>query len=243
MQARRILPSDGPRAGGNVIDFVALMENLSAYDAARRVDELFPAIANPVGGIPSSAIVAPPLIAIPAEGARTNVPLGFALKDIDHGHPMIRERSISVETARRFGIGFFAGKGTMTNRIVFPLKENGRLIGYAGRTTLQVSPDNPKWLIGKGIKKTFVYNLERCDPAKPLILVESLWGPPFFHEKGLQAAALMGLDLSSEQELSLDPFRVITHALDNDRFGIEQSVRIRTRLKVKHKVVNARLIE
>ena len=80
---------NGNRAGGNLIDFVALMENLSVYDAARRLDELFPAIASPAGGNPSSAIVAPPVIVVPAEGTRTNVPLGFALKDVDHGHPMI----------------------------------------------------------------------------------------------------------------------------------------------------------
>jgi hypothetical protein len=30
------------RAGGNVIDFVAVMEQCSAYAAAKRIDELFP---------------------------------------------------------------------------------------------------------------------------------------------------------------------------------------------------------
>lgn len=34
---------NGQRAGGNVIDFVALMEQCSAYAAAKRIDELFPA--------------------------------------------------------------------------------------------------------------------------------------------------------------------------------------------------------
>src|ERR1035438_5431942 len=33
---------NGNRAGGNVIDFVSLMEQCSAYAAAKRVDEMFP---------------------------------------------------------------------------------------------------------------------------------------------------------------------------------------------------------
>src|ERR1700691_6081607 len=34
---------NGHRAGGNVIDFVSVMEQCSAYAAAKRIDELFPA--------------------------------------------------------------------------------------------------------------------------------------------------------------------------------------------------------
>ena len=156
---------------------------------------------------------------------------------------MIQERGISIETARLFGIGFFPGKGSMSGRIVFPLHENGELVGYAGRTTLPVSDTNAKWLIGKGLKKTFLYGLERCDPAKPLILVESFWGPPFFYEKGLQAASLMGAELVELQERCLATFPVIMVALDNDPPGIEKAAHIRERLKGKHRVLKAKLIE
>ena len=34
---------NGERAGGNLIDFVAVMEHCSIYAAAQRIDELFPA--------------------------------------------------------------------------------------------------------------------------------------------------------------------------------------------------------
>jgi hypothetical protein len=171
-----------------------------------------------------------------------NEPLGFALKDVNPAHPIIRGRGISVETARLFGIGFFPGKGSMAGRVVFPLYEKGELIGYAGRTTLPVSDTNAKWLIGKGLKKTFLYGLERCDPAKPLILVESFWGPPFFYEKGLQAS-LMGSELTEAQQRCLYPFPVITIALDDDPTGIEKAACIRERLKGDHKVLKARLVE
>jgi DNA primase len=241
---------NGRRAGGNVIDFVAAMENLSVYAAAARIDGMFPATGNPA--ISNTAIGAgsahqqtDAAAGNPAESETDtgNKPLGFALKDVNPAHPMIQERGISIETARLFGIGFFPGKGTMAGRIVFPLHENGDLIGYAGRTTLPVSDTKAKWLIGKGLRKTFLYGLERCDPAKPLILVESFWGPPFFYEKGLQAASLMGSELTESQERCLDPFPVITVALDDDPPGIEKAARIRERLKVKHRVLKARLVE
>ena len=131
----------------------------------------------------------------------------------------------------------------MAGRIVFPLYEHGSLVGYAGRTTSPVSDTNPKWLFGKGIRKTFLYGLERCDPAKPLILCESLWGPLWFHEHGLQAASLMGTEMTEEQERCLDPFPTITVALDNDAAGIEKAAHICERLKAKHRVLKARLIE
>ena len=187
---------NGARAAGNVIDLVASMENLSAYEAAKRLDEWFPANGNPAK-VPATT-ASPPETGNGPE--RANATLTFTLKDVDPAHPMIQEHGISVETAKLFGVGFFPGKGSMAGRIVFPLYEHGQLVGYAGRTTLTVSDTNPKWLFGKGLRKTFLYGLERCDPVKPLILCESLWGPLWFHEKGLQAAALMGSEMTEGQE-------------------------------------------
>jgi DNA primase len=182
-------------------------------------------------------------VADAASASGRNKPLAFALKDVNPSHLMIQERGISVLTAERFGVGFFPGKGSMAGRVVFPLHEDGSLVGYAGRTTLPVSDANPKWLFGKGLRKTFLYGLERCDPAKPLILCESLWAPLWFHEHGLQAASLMGSEMTEEQERCLDPYPVITVALDNDAAGIEKAVRICGRLEAKHRVMKARLIE
>jgi DNA primase len=242
---------NGRRAGGNVIDFVAAMESIPIYAAAVRIDEMFPATENPTMSNPAPRTECRPCAQIvgvsasPSEASTGtgNKPLGFALKDVNPAHPLIQERGISVETARLFGVGFFPGKGTMAGRIVFPLYDNNELVGYAGRTTLPISDTNAKWLIGKGLKKTFLYGLERCDPEKPLILVESFWGPPFFHEKGLQAASLMGSDLTESQERCLEPFLVITVALDDDPPGIKKAARICERLKVRHRIFKARLVE
>jgi DNA primase len=240
---------NGQRAGGNVIDFVALMEQCSAYAAAKRIDELFPANSDHgVKGAPGADADAASAgcrseEANPMPAQNHNQPLVFALKDVNPSHPMIQERGISVKTAERFGVGFFPGKGSMAGRIVFPLHEDGCLVGYAGRTTLSPSDANPKWLFGKGLKKTFLYGLERCDPAKPLILCESLWAPLWFHEHGLLAACLMGSEMTEEQERCLDPYPMITVALDNDAAGMEKAARICGRLKRNHRVLKARLIE
>src|ERR1017187_7342285 len=239
---------NGNRAGGNVIDFVSLMEESSAYAAAKRIDEMFPVGNGHAGNGPAVADVSAksaspePDMASAANASGHNKPLAFALKDVNPSHPMIQERGISVATATRFGVGFFPGKGSMAGRIVFPLHEDGSLVGYAGRTILPISDVNPKWLFGKGLKKTFLYGLERCDPANPLILCESLWAPLWFHEHRLQAASLMGSEMTEEQERCLDPFPVVTVALDNDAAGTEKAARICERLKAKHRVLKARLI-
>jgi DNA primase len=233
---------NGNRAGGNVIDFVSLMEQCSAYAAAKRIDEMFPTgngkdrSVKPHDGMMTREV-------LDALVNPKNNPLAFQLKDVNPRHEMIQSRGISEATAAKFGVGFFPGKGSMAGRIVFPLTECGSLVGYAGRTTLPASETNPKWLFGKGLKKTFLYGLERCDPAKPLILCESLWGPLWFYEHGLQAASLMGSEMTEEQERCLDPYPAITVALDNDAAGIEKAVRVCDRLKAKHRVSKARLVE
>ncbi len=240
---------NGNRAGGNVIDLVAAMEHCSAYEAAKRIDGMFPSGNGYAAKGTSEPDAAAPSVNHKPEAADTttasgrNKPLAFVLKDVSPSHPMIQEHGISVQTAEQFGVGFFPGKGSMAGRIVFPLYEDGSLVGYAGRTTLPITDTNPKWLFGKGLKKSFLYGLDRCDSTNPLILCESLWAPLWFHEHGMQAASLMGSEMTEEQERCLDPFPVITVALDSDAAGIEKATVICARLKEKHRILKARLVE
>jgi hypothetical protein len=53
----------------------------------------------------------------------------------------------------------------------------------------------------------------------------------------------MGAELTELQGRCLDPFPVITVALDDDPPGIEKAACIRERLKKNHRVSKARLIE
>lgn len=94
------------------------------------------------------------------------------------------------------------------------------------RTDPPVSGANSNWLFGKGLKKTLLYGLGRCDPAKPLIPCESLWAQLWFHEHGLQAASLMGAEMTEEQERHLDRYPAITVAFDNDAAGMGKAAAI-----------------
>jgi DNA primase len=144
---------------------------------------------------------------------------------------MIQDRGISVETAVKWNVGYFPGKGSMEGRIVFPLYEDGHLIGYAGRTTLEVTDANPKWKLPAGLHKTFLYGLERCDPKRTLRLVESPWTVLQMEETGYQAASLLGSSMTPEQEKRLDPFRTIVVEMDDDPAGREANEAIAARLK------------
>lgn len=52
-----------------------------------------------------------------------NKPLNFQLKGIDCGHPYLKERGLTAETIEMFGVGYFAGKGSMTGRVVIPIHD------------------------------------------------------------------------------------------------------------------------
>jgi twinkle protein len=158
-------------------------------------------------------------------------------------HPLIQGRGITVETAVHWNVGYFPGKGSMAGRVVFPLYEDGSLIGYIGRTTLEVTEENPKWKMGKGVVKSFLYGLERCATALPIVITESPWGVLWLHQNGIQACALLGKELSEHQERRLDPFGVIQVAMDNDEAGRAASEKIVERLRPKHKVMRSFLLE
>lgn len=114
---------------GNVLDFVAAMESCTVRDAAVKLQEWF--------SVPSSSETAGERSDTPAPGASGgetgNKPLTFTLKTIDHTHPYLESRGVTPEVAEQFGIGFFSGRGSMSDRIVIPIhNEHGELVAYAG---------------------------------------------------------------------------------------------------------------
>jgi DNA primase len=119
------------RVGGNVLDFVAAMEQCSVRDAAIKLQMWFlvPAAGEShelVGKEPQAEIFAgkepePQRVPEKNNGAgksESNKPLTFKLQNIDCNHPYLRERGVTEEIAKQFGVGFFPGKGSMQNRIV-----------------------------------------------------------------------------------------------------------------------------
>lgn len=228
------------KKGGDVIHFVMAKESVDRATAGRMLAEWFAIPGNQ--NSPPKAEHKSSKPAVPDPLPSGNKPLSFAgLKDINPEHPMIQGRGITAETAKEFGVGFFPGKGSMVNRIVFPLHEDGVLVGYAGRAT--VEGQDPKWLLGKGLVKSFLYGLERCNQTKPIVVVESFWAVLWFWQKGTQAAALMGSEMTEAQEECLEPFDTIVVALDNDAAGNTKAAPIVERLRKNHRVIKARLVE
>jgi len=172
------------------------------------------------------------------EGACGNKPLAFQLRS-DPEHPMIQERGISVETARSYGVGYYRSKqgtASMDDRIIFPLRENQSLVGYIGRTCLEISESNPKWKMGKGLVKSMLFGLDRCAADQVVVLVESPWAVLWLRERGIKAAALLGKELTERQEKAIAPFRMLSLGLDNDDAGREATEKLLQRLRPNHAV-------
>lgn len=229
------------KTGGNVIDFVALMEGCSIKEAAEKLtawyglDAKLPvrtaeATENRAGKVPGLA---------PDSGAGKseegdNPPLKFALKGVDPTHPYLADRGTTEATAAHFGVGFFPGNGSMAGRVVIPIEnERGELVAYAGRAT---SGEEPKYKLPAGFKKTLVlFNLARAVKApgpKRAIVVEGFFGTMKVHQAGFPAVVgLMGSTLSEVQErLLVEHFRGAVLFLDGDEAGRTATAEILPRL-------------
>jgi DNA primase len=170
-QSQSCIKSRG-RVGGNVLDFVAAMEECSVRDAAIKLQTWFlvPAAGGgqvPVGKEPHAEIFAgkepePQPISKTNEAgeSESNKPLSFTLQNIGHTHPYLIERGLTEETSETFGVGFFPGKGSMHDRIVIPIHNPaGELVAYAGRS---IDGSEPRYKFPAGFHKSLeLFNLHR----------------------------------------------------------------------------------
>src|SRR5947209_68500 len=141
-QSQSCVKARGGRKGGNVLDFVAVMESCTVRDAALKLQGWF--MGEGAKNQNGAAATPPELVAEKSKpvgesdaaggGVLVNKPLACTLRDVDASHPYLAERGITRETAERFGVGFFPGKGSMAGRIVIPIHNaEGELVAYAGR--------------------------------------------------------------------------------------------------------------
>jgi DNA primase len=207
----------GCGAKGNVLEFAALMENVSPQDG--------PALRNVALKLQERFSTAPPSQAKPQPNERVkktetkgrivavNVPLDFELKDLDPEHSYLRGRDLTRETIDRFGLGFCA-RGYLKDRVAIPLHDSmGRLVGYAGRVVDDdaVNEENPRYRfpgsrerdgsVFEFRKILFLYNGFRIQaPVDDLVVVEgfpSIW---WLHQNGIRnTVSTMGNSLSDEQ--------------------------------------------
>jgi DNA primase len=207
------------KARGNVLDFVAAMEKCSVRDAGLKlkgwysITEPAPTVNKPKGA--------------PAERGvgelEENRPLTFQLKGIDHGHPYLEQRGITKETAEKFSVGFFGGRGSMHGRVVIPIhNERGELVAYVGRS---IDGSEPRYRLPAGFHKSLeLFNLHRAvadsSPDRRVIVVEGFFDCMKVSQAGLSCLALMGSTLSETQEALLAKHFVgACLLLDGDQAG------------------------
>jgi DNA primase len=217
------------QAKGNVLDFVAAMEQCSVRDAALKIQGWYSV------STAASTTTKPPASKQAAEvGERgePNKPLNFRLQSIDHHHPYLAQRGVDPEAAEYFGVGFFSGRGSMSGRIVIAIEnEAGELVAYAGRS---IDESEPKYKLPAGFKKGRVlYNLPRAteETDGTVVLVEGFFDCIKVTQAEHACVALMGCSMSPEQEAQLVAhFRQVVIMLDGDEGGRRAATEIVGRL-------------
>ena len=206
--------------GGNVLDFIARMEDVSIHAAALKAIEWFKldpeAMAADSEQEPEKSSEAPKTgdaprpkpTAKPApmqENGAPNKPLQFRLDKLERSHPYLAERGLTLETIVDFGVRFCA-KGMMADRIAIPIQNpEGKVVAYAGRLPGEPAEGTPKYKLPQGFRKSQeLFNIDRAikEPAdKPLIIVEGFFDCMKLHQFGFRkVVALMGSTMSAAQE-------------------------------------------
>ena len=246
------------KRGGNVLDFVSLMDGVTIREAAIRIADWF----NVVSEKPAKKAAAteekkpvpnkdepvqkPPKAASETQETGPNKPLGFELRNLDPAHPYLAERGLSGATIAEFGLGC-CNNGSMKGRIVIPIHNvDGQLVAYVGRWPGDPPEDTPKYKLPAGFRKSEeLFNLHRAlqaDPSLPLVIVEGFFDCLHLCQNGItRVVALMGCQLSHAQEellaAHLQPGDHIILMLDEDdagRAGREYALqRLATRAFVK----------
>jgi len=221
---------DGKR-GGNALDFVATMEQCSIRDAAAKLAEWFevpkaePDATEPnrISDEEKRAQLVSKKEQNPAGESAFNKPLTFTLQGIDHAHPYLKERGVTEETARAFGVGVFGGRGTVQGRCVIPIHNGkGELVAYAGRS---IDGSEPKYKFPAGFHKGLeLYNLHRAigesNSRHRVVVVEGFFDCFRVSAAGFPCVALMGASMSeAQEELLVEHFNVACIMLDGDQAG------------------------
>src|ERR1041384_2586693 len=156
------------------------------------------------------------------ERRRVSSPLNFKLTGIDCRHPYLAKRGITEQTAREFGVGFYAGPGLMHRRLVIPIHNaEGQLIAYCGRS---VDQTQPRYRVPPGFAKSdILFNMHRAGSRGGIsvVVVEGFFDCMKVHQAGVRSVvALMGSVLYEPQRRALlERFRDITLLLDGDPTG------------------------
>lgn len=209
------------KAKGNVLDFVAAMEQCNIREAAIKLQSWF------VAGESREVSVA-----IPEESNDgptnnediINPVLPFRLR-VDVNHEYGLARGLDKNTLEVFETGLCVSKGMFSGRFVIPLhNEQSELVGYAGRS---LDDSEPRYLFpsrDKGFYKSrLLFNLHRVLEDKDksfVVIVEGFFSVFALWQKEIAAVSLLGSSLSeAQEELIFQHFRRVVLLFDGDDAG------------------------
>jgi len=208
------------KRGGNALDFIARMEDVSIHAAAMKAIEWFGLNGEMVtenngsrrtckeGADQKSTETTSEQAQAKTpkdETAQPNKPLKFRLDKLERNYAYLAERGLTLETVVDFGAGFCA-KGMMAGRIAIPIHSpEGEVVAYAGRWPGEPPKETPKYKLPPGFRKSLeLFNIDRAlkePPSKPLVVVEGFFDCMKLHQAGYRKViALMGSTMSQAQE-------------------------------------------
>jgi DNA primase len=232
----------GGRKGGNVLDFVAVMESCTVRDAALKLQSWFmsgeAAGENGAAAAPARAVERSEPVGESASagngGVVVNAPLPFTLRDVDSSHPYLATRGIGRETAEEFSVGFFPGKGMMAGRVVIPIHNAaGELVAYAGRALDDATEPRYKLPAGfDGSRELYnYYRARKTARTGTVVVVRGFFSAMAVHQAGfLPVVALMGFSLSDAQADLLGAFDRVLLMLGGGEAGAEATANAAARL-------------
>jgi DNA primase len=223
------------QAGGNVLDFVAAMERCSIREAALRLQQWFDMDGPATSGLPYPTVAEAEERELVRKKEPVNPPLRFTLTAIDPTHPYLMKRGIDRATAAQFGVGFYAGPGLLSGRLVIPIhNRHGAIVAYVGRAVN--NKEWPKYRLPVGFRKGLeLFHLHRAlvTGSKTAIVVEGYFDCMRVYQADLPwVVGLMGSSLSVEQEKALlQHFSRVVLMLDGDATGRAATRTIAARLQ------------
>lgn len=244
---KKIFHCFGCEAKGNVLDFVAKMENVSIKKAGLLVQEWFSMAGAEKASYNEDMSVKnePKTDKLPEkEEIEPNKPLTFSLK-LDYEHPYLRDRGLDKAQSEYFEVGF-CNRGFLKDRIAIALRDDqGQLVGYAGRWIAgEIPKGEDKYKFPPDLKKSLLlYNIHRIKGSDHLVVVEGFFSVFRLNALGIPAVALMGCSVSDAQEKLLveSGYKYITLLLDGDKPGREAQERVLQKFAKKFFVYSAEL--
>jgi len=213
------------RTGGDVVDLVLRLHDGGYHHAALYLARL-------AGSRASSPSAIAPLVATPP--VRPFRPFTRSLP-LDPNVSFLADKGILPQTALRFEVGAFYGRGMLADCVAVRLHDpEGQPMGYAGRRLDGADRQRGKWVFPPALPRSrLLYGYHRIYTDQRrwgLVVVECPWGVLRLAQLAIPAVALLGTQLSEPQRALLLTLPRVILLLDGDQAGSKAALEIRERL-------------